>query len=90
MWGEGGWGPGSDLGPGPLSTVLCLSSRREVGRKGWDTGGPGQGTMYLGIQVDGGASSSYGGWKPRVLTEGWGIAGSQLNPFWLVLRMHHI
>ena len=36
--GRGGWGPGSDLGPGPLRTVLCLSSRREVGRKGWDTG----------------------------------------------------
>ena len=34
----GGWGPGSDLGPAPLRIVLCLSSRGEVGRKGWDTG----------------------------------------------------
>ena len=34
----GGWGPGSDLGPGPLMIVLCLSSRGEVRRKGWDTG----------------------------------------------------
>ena len=35
--GGGGGGPGSDLGPGPLRIVLCLSSRGEVGRKGWDT-----------------------------------------------------
>ena len=34
----GGWGPGIDLGPGPLMIILCLSSRGEVGRKGWDTG----------------------------------------------------
>ena len=50
---------------------------------------PGQGTMYLGIQVNG------GGWEGGVMEttgvdRGMGIVGSQLNPFWLVLRMHHI
>ena len=30
-------------------------------------GGPGQETVYLGIQVDGGASSSYGGWGGGVM-----------------------
>ena len=30
-------------------------------------GGPGQETIYLGIQVGGGASSFHGGWGGRVM-----------------------
>ena len=63
---------------------MSEQQRRGVKERLEHRGGPGQGTMYLDIQLDGGASSSYGGWKSRVLTEGWGIVGSQLNPFWLV------
>ena len=40
---------------------MSEQQRRGVKEMLGQSGGPGQETMYLGIQVGGGASSSYGG-----------------------------
>ena len=45
-----------------------MSEQQRGGVKERDTGGgPGQGTMCLGIQVGGGPSSSYKGWGGGVM-----------------------
>ena len=46
---------------------MSEQQRRGVKEMLGQRGGPGQETMYLGIQVGGGASSSYGGWGGGVM-----------------------
>ena len=46
---------------------MSQQQRRGVKERLGHRGGPGQETMHLGIQVGGGASSSYGGWRGRVM-----------------------
>ena len=46
---------------------MSEQQRRGVKERLGHRGGPGQETMYFGIHVGGGASSSYGGWEGEVM-----------------------
>ena len=48
-------------------STMSEQQRRGVKERLGHRGGPGQETMYLSIQVSGGASSSYGGWGVGVM-----------------------